>query len=345
MEPEEQPEPEPEPDSEETRTLGEIIAYPEEQDLPAVKRRLAQGADPNNHAEFEGAMAGVCPRPPLWWAASRGHDEVVHALADAGADIGWIDPDTGQIALHRAALNGHGDAVRSLASHGVQVDARSNRNWTPLQYAATMGYVAAVQALLEAGADSSLRYQYGDKTALHLAAEGGHTTVVQALLEAGADASLKTQNQLGCDTALDLAVCEGMHQVTGEIVRFLEPRGKRHCAALIASAFLAARYPEAEWTEALMQMSAETLHDLIASYIRGAIEARPLCGARQRLAFATGLLATAETETTGIGQLPFDVLPSVGEAAAALGPPAERVAIRGTEEAEAEQEEEREREL
>jgi hypothetical protein len=51
--------------------------------------------------------------------------------------------------------------------------------------------------------------------------------------------------------------------ITAEIASFLEPRGKRHCAPLIASAFKAAAYPAEEWIEALIQMSAETLQELL----------------------------------------------------------------------------------
>ena len=59
-------------------------------------------------------------------------------------------------------------------------------------------------------------------------------------------------------------------------------------------------------------------------------EARRLCGARQRLAFATAMLPSAMA-TAGLGELPYDVLPPVGEAAAALGPAAVRVALRAAE--------------
>ena len=103
-------------------------------------------------------------------------------------------------------------------------------------------------------------------TPLHFAAWNCRTAAAQALLEAGADASLKKD---GGETALDLAVREG--------------------------------YPE------------------VAACIR-------LCGARQRLAFATAMLPVAEA-TAGLTELlPFDVLLPVGEAVAALGPAAEPVA-------------------
>ena len=94
-EPEPEPELEPEPEPE-ARTLGKIVRQPE-QDLPAVQRRLKH-ADPNDPAEFKDDKCA-----PLWRAAEQGHVEVVDALADAGADLGWNYPGNGRTALHAAA--------------------------------------------------------------------------------------------------------------------------------------------------------------------------------------------------------------------------------------------------
>ena len=66
-----------------------------------------------------------------------------------------------------------------------------------------------------------------------------------------------------------------MADVTAKIASFLEPRGKAHHAKLIASAFGAAGYPEAEWVEALIAMSAETLQELVAAVEAEAAQALP----------------------------------------------------------------------
>ena len=229
-----QPQLEPnEPEPEEMRTLGEI-ADQEDQDLCCIKRRLAQGAGPNDAAEHYDGWA------PLSCAAMWGHVEVVDALADAGADLGWKHPSLGMTALHGAARNGHAGAVRMLAARGgrAAVDERVN-NSTPLLWAASLG----------------------------------HAVVAQALLEAGANVSLKSSSG---KTALETAASRGNHEV--------------------------------------------------AACIRQANEARRLCGARQRLALAMSMLASAAA-TAGLGELPYDVLLSVGEAAA-LGLPALRVVFR-----------------
>ena len=86
---------------EETRTLGDIASvditsgsralsgpFQARHDLPAIMRRLRQGADPNDPAEFD-RRPHVMNNPALWWAAKQGHVQVAEALADAGADLGW----------------------------------------------------------------------------------------------------------------------------------------------------------------------------------------------------------------------------------------------------------------
>ena len=141
------------------RTLGEIVGQ-EEQDLPAIKRRLDQGADPNDAAEFKNGLA------PLYMAANRGHVEEVDALADADAELGWKNPINDRTVLHYAAMYGQAGAVRSLATRGgrAALDAQTNDKWTPLHYTAANGHPTAAQLPLEAGADASLTNKNG-KTA------------------------------------------------------------------------------------------------------------------------------------------------------------------------------------
>ena len=155
-----------------------------EQDVLAVKRRLSQGADPNDPAESGTDTWGRRKVAPLWLAAELGFDQVVDALLDANADIGWEHPNGGQIgvtALHVAAhadvysirsyrnlskidtlrsekVERYARVVRSLATRGgpVAVNARP-RGWTPMHGAAAFGQLHAVQVLLEAGANHSTR--------------------------------------------------------------------------------------------------------------------------------------------------------------------------------------------
>ena len=154
----EQPEPEPEP---------ELEPEPEPEQRAPEQLELAQGADPNSPVEFDRGWA------PLCLAAIKGHVEVVDVLAGAGADLSWKNPGHymyGSTALQWAAdygrrrnlVNRHpsfdplaDQAVRALAAHGghAAVDARDNRDETPLHHAAMNSHV--VLALLAAGADAA----------------------------------------------------------------------------------------------------------------------------------------------------------------------------------------------
>ena len=71
----------------------------------------------------------------------------------------------------------------------AQGDAKQGLN-DQLWEATRKGDAAAVQALLDKGADVNARFRYGT-TALFKAAERGHTEVVKLLLARGADASVK----------------------------------------------------------------------------------------------------------------------------------------------------------
>ncbi|KAL8375858.1 hypothetical protein RB595_007132 [Gaeumannomyces hyphopodioides] len=117
-------------------------------------------------------------------AAKKGQAEILGLLASRGADVNSMGD--GQItALHQAAENGHGDAVRLLLDAGAHPDrAGLHGGFTPLHLAARGGH-AAVTALLTAqayvDATDDLR-----RTALHWACLLGHDKVVSVLLEAGA---------------------------------------------------------------------------------------------------------------------------------------------------------------
>ena len=70
-----------------------------------VRVLLAAGTDPDA-ADGNGWTA-------LWWAAMRGHEEAVGALAEGGADLDKTS-DVGESPLMAAARNGQSGVVRRL---------------------------------------------------------------------------------------------------------------------------------------------------------------------------------------------------------------------------------------
>jgi ankyrin repeat protein len=108
-------------------------------------------------------------------------------------------------------------AIDRLVELGANVGADPYRG-TPLVWAATNGRVAAIRRLLELGADVNGRGTFGGPdhgegvTALHLAAQSGRAEAVDVLLAAGADPSLKDDlhggtaagwAHVGCNFALE----------------------------------------------------------------------------------------------------------------------------------------------
>jgi ankyrin repeat protein len=105
---------------------------------------LAAGADPN------GRIAGATP---LIAAADSGDADLVRLLLDAGAEPGatfdgsvlmvrWRYPykETGWTALHLAACRNHVAAVRALVDAGAPLEVEASRGITPLRCAVMQGH-------------------------------------------------------------------------------------------------------------------------------------------------------------------------------------------------------------
>jgi ankyrin repeat protein len=111
----------------------------------------------------------------------------IAAGADPNALVGGSTP------LHWAASLGHVAAIAALLAAGARVDGASSGGWTPLMCAAANDSTAAVDALLAAGADVHLANQDGD-TALHWASMNGHVDAARVLLEAGARTDVRNKH-------------------------------------------------------------------------------------------------------------------------------------------------------
>lgn len=140
-------------------------------DVEGVKLAAANG--------MRADRQGVNGLSPLHVAAQFGRTEVVAALLSMTKKVDHRDRDR-QTALGHSVVYGHGDIVILLLAAGADPD-RSGPNYEPpLVVAARQGNLAIVQALLDAGADTTLGDNTG-RTALQWARSARHGKIIAAL--------------------------------------------------------------------------------------------------------------------------------------------------------------------
>jgi RNA polymerase sigma factor (sigma-70 family) len=128
---------------------------------------------------------------PLALAAHFGHLDVMRLLIDRGADVNRVATHRLAVTpLHAALFGRQVGAALLLIERGADVTlARGGSGWkragwTPLHYAAGMGFSTLVQPLLDRGADRSRADEEG-KTPLDVALDANHTGIVDVLRSGG----------------------------------------------------------------------------------------------------------------------------------------------------------------
>jgi ankyrin repeat protein len=127
---------------------------------------------------------------PLSAAAARGHLDVVAYLLDQGADINHTVPD-GPTALTAACTMGHTVVVDLLLERGADAGVADGRGPTPLKSAAVRGHVGIVRTLLAHGCGDVDDRPRGSATALWRSCRDGQRGALRAMLEAGADPTIR----------------------------------------------------------------------------------------------------------------------------------------------------------
>jgi hypothetical protein len=130
-----------------------------------------------------GTMATAIEK--LCRAAESGNVAEIERQIAAGADPN-VNEGTGKwTPLQEAASSGHVAAIAALLKAGARVDGADSTGNTPLMLAAWKGHTAAIDALVAAGADSHRANKHGN-TALQWASSFGELDAARVLLEAGA---------------------------------------------------------------------------------------------------------------------------------------------------------------
>ncbi len=118
-----------------------------------TKMLLELGVDPNT--------TGTRGTTPLAEAALKGDLDVVRLLLVAGARPN-SKSEEGTQPIHDAALGDNAEVIRELATHGADVNARTrDESQTPLHFAAAMGKMNALEALVALGADLTAKDSKG----------------------------------------------------------------------------------------------------------------------------------------------------------------------------------------
>jgi ankyrin repeat protein len=150
-------------------------------------------------------------------AAHCGHHPIVRYLLNEGAEVNDRD-GYGSLALRWASTLGRVATLQLLLEAGADAVSPGRIGETPLIQAARAGHVGVARALLAHGCgDVDTRDERVGSSALCWACLRGQTDVARLLLEAGADTRLETREGW---RAMDLA----RHEGHGECMALLQVR-------------------------------------------------------------------------------------------------------------------------
>lgn len=150
-------------------------------------------------------------------AVMNGDRDFLRSLPADRDSVNAPQPD-GTTALHWAVRRDDMAAVEALIKAGADVKAANRYGVTPMNLAATNGNAAIIRRLLDAGVDPNTANP-GGETALMTAARSGKVDAVTLLLDRGANVNAK--DTVHAQTALMWAVLENH----SDVVKLLVARG------------------------------------------------------------------------------------------------------------------------
>ncbi|XP_066555344.1 ankyrin repeat domain-containing protein 49 [Amia ocellicauda] len=189
--------------------IGTASLWPEEEEEEEGKHNEEW------YLEQECTLEGR-PGELLLWASERNRLPTVERLLSADATLVHATDEDGYSPLHRAAYNGHLEAVHALIRHGADLHARTVDGWTPLHSACKWNNTAVASYLLQQGADINSQTN-GLLTPLHLASgnSGARQTLELLLMHRHVNPDLKSS---GGETAFDIARRTSAHYHLFDIV-------------------------------------------------------------------------------------------------------------------------------
>ena len=152
---------------------------------------------------------------PIFAAVSSGEEALVNLLVSNGAKINLTNND-GRTPLDIVILNDDADMVRCLVANGAKISANYD-NTTPLEYAAQLGKLQALEALIEVGSSINGHKNADGNTPVEIAFKANQMGAVNMLIMHGAEVPRYIQNKLDKMKAVDVdQVLPGEQVVTSE---------------------------------------------------------------------------------------------------------------------------------
>ena len=138
-----------------------------------------------DHTNEEGKTA-------LMLACERGHEDIVHSLLSAGANVNLQD-NNGWTALMRASKHNHISIINVLLQANANPHLKTTRGSNALMIASGNGNYEVVELLISIGVD--YKYQREDGwNAFMVACQNGHTQIVELLLKEKVDPNVQLQH-------------------------------------------------------------------------------------------------------------------------------------------------------
>jgi ankyrin repeat protein/beta-lactamase regulating signal transducer with metallopeptidase domain len=161
----------------------------------------------------------------------------IAASREAARDrLGMLRVEYSADSFVKQAAEGDTIAIKTFLAAGMNINARSEKNYTALMKAAEMGHTETVQALLAAGANPNLA-NTENYSALMLAAWKGDVPTMKVLIAGGADVDLKLgPNE---ETALIAAASYGQREAVSLLLdnrASIDAKSTARGTALIAAA-------------------------------------------------------------------------------------------------------------